>query len=397
MDIQNRLIARSSELIDQDSIRFDFDVFLQRLLLFDTYILDSIRLKEIPYLVDCFGYEGLIRLFDSNIFNIQASANTIGQIGQTFVRRDQGKKILPLGSFSFTTVKSADIKQYISTCLKITDEIQNITTKQKIKLKHSIVDNLTHLPDNFGNKSIEQMKLEILRKEKVKNHLAKALMKMYGFENTLEQLDIAIYQLNEDDFLVESNIESKFGLNKENMHKVIETSLLSIGNLNQKIEEMEFHNALSGFMGNEIPLFEDKLAFLERDSSPQKTERQMQRILEIKDFPKIDTIGSIDVEKLLEIRQSNECKLFRMWLKQTDSLNDDEINDEINNYREKMASLVNSTSGKTIRWGIGVGMDLLPFGGSAYGALDTFLIDKLLPQKGHIVFINDLYPSIFKT
>lgn len=97
MDIQNRLIARSSELIDQDSIRFDFDVFLQRLLLFDTYILDSIRLKEIPYLMDCFGYEGLIKLFDSNIFNIQASANTIGQIGQTFVRHNQGREILPLG------------------------------------------------------------------------------------------------------------------------------------------------------------------------------------------------------------------------------------------------------------------------------------------------------------
>ncbi|MDD5051710.1 MAG: hypothetical protein PHO27_03125 [Sulfuricurvum sp.] len=397
MDIQNRLIARSAELIDQNSIRFDFDVFLQRLLLFETYILDSIRLKEIPYLIDCFGYEGLIKLLDANIFKIQATANSIGQIGQTFLRHNQGREILPLGSFSFSSIKSADDKKYVSDCLKITDEIPKISTKQKIKLKHSIIDNLTRLPNDFGNKSIEQMKSEILRKEIVKKHLSRALMKIYGFENISKQLDVTVHQLSEDDFLVESNIESKFGLNKENTHKVIETSLLSIGTLNQKIEEMKFHNALSGFMGNEIPLFEDKLAFLERDLSPQKTECQMQRILEIKDFPKIDTIGSIDVEKLLEIRQSNECKLFRMWLKQTDSLNDDEISDEINNYREKMASLVNSTSGKTIRWGIGVGMDLLPFGGSVYGALDTFLIDKLLPQKGHIVFINDLYPSIFKT
>lgn len=78
-------------------------------------------------------------------------------------------------------------------------------------------------------------------------------------------------------------------------------------------------------------------------------------------------------------------------------MNEEEIKHEINNYQGKIASFVNSTSGKTVRWVLGAAMDLLPYGGVAYGALDTFLIDKLLPKKGHIVFINDLYPSIFKT
>ncbi|ARU49976.1 hypothetical protein [Sulfurospirillum diekertiae] len=405
MSLQNRLIGRSSQIIDQDTIKFDFDLFLQRILLFDTHILDSIRLKEIPYLINYFGYEGLMELLNSDVLKIQASANTIAQIGQSFIRTHQGKNVLPLGSFSFSTLQSADEKEYISSCLKITDDIESISTKQKIKLKHAVIDNLTHLPEKFGSISIEQMKSEVHRKDLVMRHINKVLFQMFQITNISDDVSIRIHQINEDDFLVESNLESLYHLSKEDSHKIIERALLGIGALNMKIEEMSFHNALSGFMGNEISLFEDKLNFIEEHHSPKKQETQIRRIFEIKDFPKFTTshdYAKVDVHKLLEIQKSSECKAFREWLKTIDFKDEQEIRNELNNYRNKIASLANSKVGKTIRWLVGEIISPLEEMsgykgmGMAYSALDSFVIDKLISQKGHIAFINDLYPSIFE-
>jgi len=33
--------------------------------------------------------------------------------------------------------------------------------------------------------------------------------------------------------------------------------------------------------------------------------------------------------------------------------------------------------------------------GPALDALDTFLLEKVLPESGVLMFVNDLYPSIF--
>ncbi len=39
---------------------YDLNALIQRLLLFNNYTINSFRLREIPILIDTFGYEGVI-------------------------------------------------------------------------------------------------------------------------------------------------------------------------------------------------------------------------------------------------------------------------------------------------------------------------------------------------
>ncbi len=65
-DIRHRLIDGCSQIIDNDqNIEVDTGYIIENLLLFDRYILSSIRLKELPALVKLFGIKGLDHLFNT--------------------------------------------------------------------------------------------------------------------------------------------------------------------------------------------------------------------------------------------------------------------------------------------------------------------------------------------
>lgn len=91
MNLQKRLIGPCGEFLSQDDdVRVDLNSFLQRLILFDTYILYSTRLKEIPHLVDAFGYKGMLELLKSGVLRIHCDGVITGQIGQNaLIRRSK--------------------------------------------------------------------------------------------------------------------------------------------------------------------------------------------------------------------------------------------------------------------------------------------------------------------
>ncbi len=100
-------------------IEFNAGLFLQRLLLFDNVTLDSIRLKELPFLGQLLGTKGLLTLLDSGFFKIHCEALTMGQIGQTTVLRSVAEKgALPLLNYNFQTVSIADYDQYLERNIK---------------------------------------------------------------------------------------------------------------------------------------------------------------------------------------------------------------------------------------------------------------------------------------
>jgi hypothetical protein len=76
LEITRRLLG-SSAIVYQEpaardiSVKLDVEGFIRRLLLFDTYILYSVRFKEIPELVRHFGYEGTLALLNSGALEIR--------------------------------------------------------------------------------------------------------------------------------------------------------------------------------------------------------------------------------------------------------------------------------------------------------------------------------------
>ncbi|HEX3034416.1 MAG TPA: hypothetical protein VHT73_04675, partial [Thermodesulfobacteriota bacterium] len=67
MDFRSRLLAPCAIRKEGSDIEVDFlaGEFLERLILFDKFILDSIRLREIPHLVRLFGDEPILELLKS--------------------------------------------------------------------------------------------------------------------------------------------------------------------------------------------------------------------------------------------------------------------------------------------------------------------------------------------
>jgi hypothetical protein len=64
-----------------------------------------------------------------------------------------------------------------------------------------------------------------------------------------------------------------------------------------------------------------------------------------------------------------------------------------------LTKAVHSKVGKIIRWVASNGIGIIPVTGQILGpaldALDTFLLEKVLPESGVTIVVNDLYPSIF--
>src|SRR6185437_5468955 len=78
----------------------DASALVTRLLLFPTYILQSVQLDELPLLIRLFGERGLIRLFEVGALKILFETYTLAQLGQA--RADLNltgnNRRLPLGS-----------------------------------------------------------------------------------------------------------------------------------------------------------------------------------------------------------------------------------------------------------------------------------------------------------
>jgi hypothetical protein len=122
------------------------------------------------------------------------------------------------------------------------------------------------------------------------------------------------------------------------------------------------------------------------------------RVLEMTGIPELLASGKIDIKKLLVIRESNECREFRAWLSNTDRFNDAELKKLLTGVRARAASFIASPSGKAVRLVVNAGLGLVPGYGTVTslveGAVDTFLLDKLLPSSGVLSFLSQSIPSI---
>ncbi len=143
IDIRSRVVAPCAGIVSQDDeIEFDLQNFIFRLLLFDKYVLQSIRLLELPYLLDLLGFEIVDYLISENILTIQCDALAIGSIGQQSSWLRQNKPALPFGSYSFRVIKIFDEQKYIRDSLQNLHKASSIHKRKIIRLKGTLAPKL---------------------------------------------------------------------------------------------------------------------------------------------------------------------------------------------------------------------------------------------------------------
>jgi len=403
-DIRSRIITSCTEIGSGQKTSFDMGKVLENLLLFDCFILESTRLEEIPALIKVFGLEGLRELLKSGSLKIYCEALTTGQIGQTALESRIRKGVLPLGSYSFVIVKSADERQYIHNCFKIVEQIDQLNEKQKIKLKGLVAGYLVKHPPNAGDEILSQLERDLTNNDpSLRLSLAKVINIRKGLVIDINQLKMHVHPIAKGDFKIETNLRELLGIDELEAHRLVETAVLGIGGRNQRILDMKNFNALTEFRDNEVSIFESKLDFLSKQLEPKKPLSSLRRVMEISDFPNLREAISetkIDINKFFKIRQSDECKEFRSWLWSIDNASDEEIKEYVAGFRHRVGELIRTPLAKSLRWIAGIGLSLIPGAGSfissAVGALDSFILERVLPVKGPVVFLNQKLPTIFQ-
>ena len=399
-DFQTRLIAPARRLHDNAVIGADVNDVVVRLLLFNNYILDSTRLLEIPQLVSAFGADGLIELLQRGVLQIRCEPLVVGQIGQTTIlREDNG--LLPPCCYAFRYVKVAKYEDYIHRCLQPLHTIPGLKHKVILRLKRAIVSSLVRLPAGF----FDSIQGEMTEEFRASPSLLRAafdleLGRRFGTDVANIPIKFRFDEIGPGDFRVESDLSINLNISINEVHNIGMAAGFAVATLVQRLAEMKTFSALTGFSETDVALARSKFEFLARAIIPDVQERRFTRVMQLSGFPDFRlewNERTVNVHKLLDVRDSDECRVFREWLRSTDILSDKQISDLVAGLRAKLGTMANNLSGKAFRFLASSAIAV--YGGLPSliaGFIDSFIVDKVFPKKGIISFVSRQYPSIFE-
>lgn len=404
MDPRSRLIApcwREGNEPSPTSVgELDMSAFLHRLLLFDEYILESHLLQEFQHVVRAFGARDVEDALDRGALRIRSQALTVAQTAQSDLAGNRPQGIL---SYSFARLNDADFDEAFHRNLTAIDAIPGLLFKDAKSLRRSIADRwvrpvvatvddaivcLCHDMDSNAPRFVAAIRL--------------ALQQLYG-RTWSDNLSLEV-EFTRDGLhrVCRSNLPQLFNLNPIEHHRVVERALLTCAGLEQRLQDLRHHDAVFGMRSDEVELFDSRIRALWLMASPGEPERQMNRVLQLKGLPDIDAAvrsGAISLKAVLEIRETEECRLFRQWLRDTSHLSDDDVIRVLDSLGGRLSQLAHGNVGKTIRLAastlVGVIPVVGPLLGAAVSAVDTFLLEKIFPRNGVLHFVGVQYPSLF--
>jgi len=401
LDIGRRLLG-SSAIVTQEngtsdiSVKLDVAGFVRRLLLFDTYVLYSVRLKEIPEIVRHFGYQGTLALLSSGALEIRCECAQYaeGQFGTP--------PCAPL-TFQFHVIEAHGRDAYLVDNLKEVNRTPTLSSRELMELQSAVVGAVRQ-PDNremFRTLVAPTFEGDVLQNTGLLKSAVRFVLRHEKRINEIPDFDIRFHKVGDDRYTAETSLTKQLTLSTDEIHQVIKTSLLGIAGVDQRLGEMDAHTAISGFTLEDVPLFGSKLATLVQAVSSERTEERFQRVVAIAGLSDVLPASQIDAEKLLEIRNQPEAMEFRAWLSGIDRRSDSQIRELVAAVNSKIGMVAQTTAGKVLRLAVTTAVGILPHigipAGIVLGALDQFAWDKFARRSGVAAFISEMYPSIFRS
>jgi hypothetical protein len=228
--------------------------------------------------------------------------------------------------------------------------------------------------------------LRIATNERIKNR----------FGIAAANVDVAVEEVEKRTFRIISDIPKIFRISEQDTHEILNQAISAVGHINHRIAEMEAYSAITGFAESDASLLFGKLAGIIKPFNPRATEEQFGRVATILDFPELVPGKRVGVERLLAARESPELAEFRDWLSKLDDLSDDQIREMLGGIRNRLGFFIRGGAGKTMRLAATTVIGLInPIVGVAAGALDTFVLERVLPSSGVFAFLTKSYPSLF--
>ena len=282
-DLQTRLISPCAKFVpDGEQAVPEIPALFRRMLLFETYILQTIRFKEFVPLVRALGTESVLRLLESGALKLELDPTQIFQSAQTVnLPAIREKPPLPLLSFAFWFMRAANYNEYLLRNLQdVHRELYGFVSQADLmKLEGVILNALLPVPEDSGAPAFKGHEADLRSNSPVlKKALAMKLREARGLEVPESELLLRMVPIDETDYKAECNLD-RFGLEPEEAHRTLEPALLAVGGLNSRIEDMRSYNALSGAIDDELSLFPGKFDFLAGTLSPGNQEKAFDRVI----------------------------------------------------------------------------------------------------------------------
>ncbi|HWW98918.1 MAG TPA: hypothetical protein VNY74_14530 [Edaphobacter sp.] len=386
-------IAKSTYLKNKGPLVTGIDLpqLLSRILFFDEVITPLVNMGEIPFLVQTFGAEGIEELLNREI--LKPSSDTAGVI--TNVERD-GKRDLPLFQFEQGLFDIADRDKHISDGLQKLQQVSGLSNKQRDTLSNLIQSKVLKPNPEYGPDLLAQIRADLKSNvDLVKSILLKKypelLEKLGGLEISLAEVSPGVQRFT-------TNLTNLLQISKQQEHDMLSTTVLTVSNLNQSLANMRQYNAISLFEEGDAPLLFGKITGIIAPYNPKIEEEAFLRVVEVVGIPDLLASGRIDVDRLIKVRESNECLEFRAWLSKADQINDADLQRMLTGVRARAAAFISSPTGKVTRFVANAALGFIPHYGTATslieGAVDNFFLDKLLPSSGVLSFLSHSIPSV---
>jgi hypothetical protein len=384
-------ISKAIEVANRGSevVGIDGELLLSRLLLFDEVVVDSTNLGELPHLSKMFSVPGLEELLSRNVLKLVSQ--------KSFVITDvamNGKRRIPLLQFDEGLATSEDNEHNLGRKFRCLLKISGLSNARREELEGVVRANLIKQSPSYGSELLKQ-----IRKDLTSNiELAKTIL-CHRYPNVpSKQLELKAYDLGGMQ-RYETNLRAMLGITLEQEHEMLAEVVKATCNLNQRIADMAEYDAISHFEASEAPLLFGKVHRLVGQLNPRFNEQAFLRVISVTEIPKLIENRRIDVEELLRIKETDECREFRSWLATTDKIDDEKLKHLLRGFRAKAASFIATNSGKLLRLVVNTGLGFIPGYGSlvalSEGVADSFLLEKMLPTSGVLTFLNNSMPSIF--
>src|SRR5579859_1768245 len=395
MNVRQSVLGQIAVLSVRHLETVDVGSLVRRLLLFDRVIVKSFRLREIPTLVRTFQKTGFTELINSGLLQFTCEFTCI----ITDINRG-GIRQVPINHFTFGTADSANREHELKKELVALQAISGLKNSDRAALEETVWRSIVRPPGTYAKDLLAQLDHDIRTNAPV---LRQALIERIRIdpgcrEANIPDADLRVEEVKERIFHLRSSLGSS-GLAPEKEHSLLHQAVTAVANLDQRLAEMQVYSAITGFQSEEAPMLFGRLAGIVSGLNPRVAEEQFERVIEIADVPDFKPGQRVDVERLLKARGSSECREFREWLASLDKTTDSQIKEMVGSIKRKVASVAGSTGGRIMRFAATTGIGLIPIvgpiAGAAVGALDSFLVDRVLPRSGPVAFLSDTYPSLF--
>lgn len=396
MDFRQSVLGEIANRSSRHVTSIDVGLLIRRLILFDRVIVRSYRLRELPLLIKVFGKSGIQELLNSGALKLCCEFATV----ITDIHRN-GKRSTAPEHFTFGMVDLANREAELSKQLALLQRVPGLKNSERAQIEKLVWDSMVRPPVTFGADLLKQVDTDLRSNSTLlRAAIFEQLRKLPNWDDRAsENVEIKVEEPEPRIFHVKTSIARQFGLSGEDAHSLLQRSMTGVTNLNQRLAEMIAYTAMTGFLESEAPLLFGKLVGLLAPQNPRLAEQQLERIIEIAELPDFKSGQRVDVQRLMKIRESPECRDFRDWLPSAENITDSEIRKMTNGVRSKLADLAGTPGGKVIRLAATTVIGLIPVAGLALGAaaglVDSFLVERVLPRSGVVAFLNDLYPSLF--